>query len=89
MQVEQETKEEVKEEKENMMTKVKAAGVAGLASYALWEFAFWTISVPLAIWTYHQTTGEWPSFDNKESTAKVPHPYFRKHRHPSSFSPPC
>ena len=67
-----------KEEKENMMTKVrvrklvpreepscfvrrlknphtsvsprlqvKAAGVAGLVSYALWEFAFWTISVPL------------------------------------------
>lgn len=28
---------------------VKAAGVAGLVSYALWEFAFWTISVPLGM----------------------------------------
>jgi hypothetical protein len=26
---------------------VKAAGVAGLVSYALWEFVFWTVSVPL------------------------------------------
>jgi len=58
-------------EKENMMTKVKAAGVAGLISYALWEFAFWTISVPIAIFSYHATTGQWPSFDDKESTAKV------------------
>ena len=76
MQVDQETKTETsteapKEEKENMMTKVKAAGVAGLVSYALWEFVFWTVSVPLAIYTYHSTTGEWPSFDNPESTAKV------------------
>jgi len=30
-------------------TQVKAAGVAGLVSYALWEFAFWTISVPLGM----------------------------------------
>merc|ERR1712216_901504 len=68
------TKDETSEEeppKENMMTKVKAAGVAGLVSYALWEFVFWTVSVPLAIYSYHATTGEWPSFDDKESTAKV------------------
>jgi len=65
--------ETAKEEppKENMMTKVKAAGVAGLVSYALWEFVFWTVSVPVAIYSYHATTGEWPSFDNPESTAKV------------------
>ena len=50
---------------------MKAAGVAGLVSYALWEFVFWTVSVPLSIYTYHATTGEWPSFDNPESTAKV------------------
>ena len=52
-------------------SQVKAAGVAGLVSYALWEFVFWTVSVPLSIYTYHATTGEWPSFDNPESTAKV------------------
>jgi len=57
--------------KENMMTKVKNAGIAGLISYAAWEFVFWTVSVPAAIFAYHQTTGEWPSFDNPESTAKV------------------
>mmetsp|Transcript_49678 Transcript_49678/g.124043 ORF Transcript_49678/g.124043 Transcript_49678/m.124043 type:complete len:210 (+) Transcript_49678:46-675(+) len=62
---------EKKEEKENMMTKVKAAGVAGLISYALWEFVFWAVSAPAAVIIYHQTTGEWPSFDNPESTAKV------------------
>mmetsp|Transcript_40210 Transcript_40210/g.94126 ORF Transcript_40210/g.94126 Transcript_40210/m.94126 type:complete len:206 (+) Transcript_40210:44-661(+) len=62
---------EKKEEKENMMTKVKAAGVAGLISYALWEFVFWAVSVPAAVIIYQQTTGEWPSFDNPESTAKV------------------
>ncbi|EKX46767.1 hypothetical protein GUITHDRAFT_70348 [Guillardia theta CCMP2712] len=53
------------------MTKVKDAGVAGLVAYAIWEFIFWAISVPTAIFAYHQTTGEWPSFDNPESTAKV------------------
>eukprot|EP00960_Hanusia_phi_P054935 762820-Hanusia_phi.AAC.3 len=92
--------EEVKEEKkENLMTKVKDAGVAGLVAYAIWEFisvmhfsnprgcvdvgnlsaalvmtglvSFWAVSVPTAIFAYHQTTGEWPSFDNPESTAKV------------------
>jgi len=65
------SKTEEEPPKENMMTKVKAAGVAGLVSYALWEFVFWTVSVPLSIYTYHATTGEWPSFDNPESTAKV------------------
>mmetsp|Transcript_20479 Transcript_20479/g.49582 ORF Transcript_20479/g.49582 Transcript_20479/m.49582 type:complete len:195 (+) Transcript_20479:84-668(+) len=56
---------------ENMMTKVKAAGVAGLVSYALWEFVFWIVSVPLAIFTYKETTGVWPNFDDNESKAKV------------------
>lgn len=58
-------------EKENLMSKVKATGVAGLVSYALWEFVFWAVSTPTAIIIYHQTTGEWPNFSNPESTAKV------------------
>eukprot|EP00286_Rhodomonas_abbreviata_P012684 CAMPEP_0181323114 /NCGR_PEP_ID=MMETSP1101-20121128/19601_1 /TAXON_ID=46948 /ORGANISM="Rhodomonas abbreviata, Strain Caron Lab Isolate" /LENGTH=214 /DNA_ID=CAMNT_0023431097 /DNA_START=13 /DNA_END=657 /DNA_ORIENTATION=+ len=62
---------ETPEEKENMMTKVKKAGIAGLISYAAWEFVFWTVSAPAAIIAYHSTTGEWPSFSNPESTAKV------------------
>jgi hypothetical protein len=32
-----------------------------------------------AIYSYHATTGEWPSFDDKESTAKVL-THARKHR---------
>ncbi len=46
--------------------------------------SFWTVSVPAAIFAYHQTTGEWPSFDNPESTAKVrSHRPLRTGSHPS------
>ena len=58
-------------EKENLMARVKATGIAGLISYAAWEFVFWAVSAPTAVVMYHQTTGEWPNFNNPESTAKV------------------
>ena len=39
--------------------KIKSAGVAGGIAYAITEGIFWVFSVPLAIVSYHQTTGGW------------------------------
>ncbi len=44
-------------EKDNLMQQVKDAGVAGVISYAGWELAFWTVSVPVCIVAYKQVTG--------------------------------
>ena len=44
-------------EKDNLMQQVKDAGVAGVISYAGWELAFWTVSVPVCIVAYKQLTG--------------------------------
>jgi hypothetical protein len=44
-------------ETQNLMQQVKDAGVAGVVSYALWEFGFWTISVPVCILGYREVTG--------------------------------
>ena len=42
------------EDKENMMQKVKDAGVAGIISYVFWEWAFWGVSVPVCIFGYYE-----------------------------------
>ena len=44
-------------DKENLMNKVKAAGVAGAISYAAWELGFWSLSVPVALFAYYEFTG--------------------------------
>lgn len=58
-------------ETKQLMQKVKDAGIAGVISYALWEFGFWTISVPVCIAAYRQVTGHWPDFTNQDDLQKL------------------
>ena len=44
-------------EEENLMQKIKDSGVAGVISYASWELAFWTVSVPVCVLGYKEVTG--------------------------------
>ena len=64
-------KEEKGEEKENMMQQVKDAGVAGIISYIFWEWAFWGVSVPVALFGFREVTGAWPDFQNQDDLAKL------------------
>ena len=50
---------EVKEltETEKLLKQIKEAGTAGVVSYALWELAFWLISIPVCIFGYRELTG--------------------------------
>mmetsp|Transcript_12896 Transcript_12896/g.27382 ORF Transcript_12896/g.27382 Transcript_12896/m.27382 type:complete len:190 (-) Transcript_12896:260-829(-) len=66
----EEPEEELSETKK-LLQKVKAAGLAGTISYALWELAFWTISVPVCVVGFRQLTGHWPDFGNGEDMQKV------------------
>ncbi|KAL3809672.1 hypothetical protein ACHAXA_004223 [Cyclostephanos tholiformis] len=52
----------VLETSKNLLQKIKDAGAAGAISYALWEAAFWGISIPVCLTSYHQVTGHWPDF---------------------------
>jgi len=40
-------------------------------SYALWELAFWGVSLPVCIVGYRELTGHWPDFSNSEDMQKV------------------
>mmetsp|Transcript_24451 Transcript_24451/g.57502 ORF Transcript_24451/g.57502 Transcript_24451/m.57502 type:complete len:156 (-) Transcript_24451:11-478(-) len=42
---------------DDLMGKIKESGVAGVMSYALWELAFWTVSVPVCVLGYKEVTG--------------------------------
>jgi hypothetical protein len=44
-------------EEDNLMQQIKDSGVAGVISYAAWELAFWTISVPVCVFGYKEVTG--------------------------------
>jgi uncharacterized protein YggE len=44
-------------ETDKLMQKVKESGTAGIVSYALWELAFWAVSVPVCIFGYYEITG--------------------------------
>ena len=44
-------------ETQKLMKQVKESGTAGIVSYALWELAFWFISVPVCIFGYKEVTG--------------------------------
>lgn len=44
-------------EEENLMQQIKDSGVAGVISYAAWELAFWTVSVPVCVLGYKEVTG--------------------------------
>ena len=54
-----------------MMQQVKDAGLAGVISYALWEIAFWAVSVPVCVFGYREVTGHWPDFHNAEDMQKL------------------
>ncbi|CAM9486964.1 unnamed protein product, partial [Choristocarpus tenellus] len=51
--------------------KIKSAGVAGAVAYGATELGFWVISVPLAVFGYHQTTGEWLDLSTVEGKEEV------------------
>jgi hypothetical protein len=65
-----ETEEPLSETK-MLMKKVKDAGVAGIISYALWEFGFWAFSVPVVFVGYREVTGHWPDIANKDDVTKL------------------
>jgi hypothetical protein len=44
-------------DEDNLMEKIKESGVAGIISYAAWELAFWTVSVPVCVLGYKEVTG--------------------------------
>lgn len=71
-------KEEAKEEPEEelsegkkLMQKVKDAGTAGIISYIFWEWAFWGVSVPVALFGFKEVTGAWPDFSSQEDLSKL------------------
>merc|ERR1712100_223600 len=45
------------EDNATMMQKVKDAGAAGIISYIFWEWAFWGVSVPVALFGFQAATG--------------------------------
>jgi hypothetical protein len=63
--------EEEMSKTQKMMQQVKDAGVAGIISFASWEFLFWFISVPVCIFGYVQVTGHMPDFSNGEDMSKL------------------
>lgn len=70
------TEGEAKDEKElseteKLLKKVKEAGTAGVISYALWELAFWALSVPVCIFGYYELVGHMPDFSDKEDLSKL------------------
>lgn len=44
-------------DEDNLMQQIKDSGVAGVISYAAWELAFWTVSVPVCVLGYKEVTG--------------------------------
>mmetsp|Transcript_5335 Transcript_5335/g.6218 ORF Transcript_5335/g.6218 Transcript_5335/m.6218 type:complete len:186 (+) Transcript_5335:174-731(+) len=70
-QITEKKDEEKLSETKILMQKVKDAGVAGIISYAAWEFGFWTVSVPVCIAGYRGVTGHWPDFTNQEDIQKL------------------
>jgi len=63
--------EEELSETEKLLKQVKEAGTAGVISYALWELAFWFISIPVCSFGFYQVTGHWPDFSNTEDLEKL------------------
>ena len=59
------------ETSKNLLQRVKDAGAAGAVSYALWEAAFWGVSVPVCLTSYRQVTGHWPDMTSGEDVRKV------------------
>lgn len=56
---------------QKLLKQVKEAGTAGAISYAIWELAFWGVSLPVCVVGYREVTGHWPDFSNKEDLQKI------------------
>jgi hypothetical protein len=54
-----------------LSSKLKSAGTSGVISYALTELAFWTISIPIIIASYHSSTDEWLNISNENDRLKI------------------
>lgn len=63
--------EEEMTETQKLMKQVKEAGTAGVISYALWELAFWAVSVPVCAVGYYQVTGHWPNLSDADDQKKL------------------
>ena len=63
--------EEEMSETQKLMQQVKDSGTAGVISYALWELAFWFISVPVCVVGYQQVTGHWPDISNADDQKQL------------------
>ena len=63
--------EEELSESQKLLKQVKEAGTAGIISYALWELAFWFISIPVCIFGYYELVGHMPDFSNAEDMSKL------------------
>ncbi|KAL9188024.1 hypothetical protein ACHAXT_006402 [Thalassiosira profunda] len=59
------------DESKNLLQKVKDAGPAGAVSYALWEAAFWGVSIPVCVVSYQKVTGHWPNLSDAEEVKQV------------------
>jgi hypothetical protein len=59
------------DESKSLLTRIKNAGTAGAISYALWEAAFWGLSIPVCLFSYRQVTGHWPNWQDGEDVRKV------------------
>ena len=51
--------EQAKDEPSTLLGLVKDAGVAGAISYTVVELVFWAIALPIGIFSWHASTGEW------------------------------
>ena len=63
--------EEELTETQKLLKQVKEAGTAGVISYALWELAFWFISIPVCSFGFYKVAGHWPDFSNTEDLEKL------------------
>jgi hypothetical protein len=70
-ELEQQQLDEEMSETKKLMKQVKDAGIAGVISYALWEFGFWTVSAPVCIVAYRQVTGHWPDFSSADDVKQL------------------
>lgn len=63
--------EEEKKDDDNLLQKIKDAGVAGIVSYAVVQLIFWAASIPVVLIGFWGLAGHFPDFSNDEDKAKL------------------
>ena len=51
--------------------KIKKGGASATIAYLGTELAFWTLSIPVIITSYHSSTGEWLNIANAEERNQI------------------